>query len=187
MRQLRQWLKVTRLVSKPRSIWPQIELAFFTSLWQAVQASERDPGTHRQLPGRCGRPQPASEESVSQRCQICNMPKRRIFNTGRELLRLSNVSLFSPLISIFKSPYTAGTLVPSGAYHPYPSRKRYKRRAISISQAYRNAYKHMFSLVHTNDSARTGKKCIIVQRRGLYSWKTKGSYSQVVLNFAPCE
>lgn len=73
----------------------------------------RDPGTHRQLPGRCGRLQPASEESVPQRCQICNMPKKRIFKTGRELLRLSNVSLFSLLISIFKSLYAAGTLVPS--------------------------------------------------------------------------
>lgn len=36
------------------------------------------------------------------------MPNKSIFKTGRELLRLTNVSMFS-LISIFKNPYTAET------------------------------------------------------------------------------
>lgn len=147
VRQLQQWLKVTRLVSKPRSIWPQLEHTFFISIamthWIGFQgtlgftdSSQEDVGGSSQL----------RRNSVPQLCNICNAPKKSIFRTGRELLKLFNASLFSLRISVLKNPYIVetfkkhdqGQLVPSGAYHPYP-RKWQKGQVISISEVYRKA------------------------------------------------
>lgn len=77
------------------------------------------------------------------------------------MLKLSNVSLFSLLISIFKSPQELITHIllesdTRGELSPFP-----KHTEMHLS---------MFLLVHTNDSGRTRKKCITVStyREGDY-------------------